>query len=385
MASIAKSFSTINLRGLLLTVFVAAMVIGLFFIPELITVFRGKNSTTPNLFSSLIARDANPSVAAYSIDGVSEGIDINTQLNDGDDSTRFEQLTGKIASAKRNKLPDLFANGVSWSSLRQKESVSALRHAQGESMTLSKLVPAEYPESRFALYNFSGGINFVLSTGEKTLTADQAFRYLERLDLSTTESLIKEGVQDDLFNQWINISLGPVFKHSRLLHQKESLARPFNPALRLESAFVRQHGAGRRNSRVYYPPYVDASFSIRSKEIKRIDFFHNGSFVFSKKANKVLRDGRRVFSMYGREARGIYSLRIVDKTGQIFEKSYTFYAPAQRFPWSAKAGGIYMIPLRSGDPIFDRMFALNAGIVRGTPATSYLSEGIEGGENFSTF
>lgn len=383
MVSIAKTFQGINLRGLLLTIFVAAMVIGLFFIPELITAFRGKG-TSSSLFSSLIARDSAPAVVT-SDDDIAPAFDINTDTRDVDDTNRYEELSDKIASAKRTKLPDLFTKGVSWSSIRQKDSVSALRRAQGESMTLSKAIPPEYPESRFALYNFSGGIKFVLDAGEKTLSADQAFRYLERLDLSTTESLIKEGVPDDLFNQWINISLGPVFKHSRLIHQKEMLAKPFNPQLNLESATVMQKGLANHSSRKMYPPYVSAVFSISTKEIKRIDFFHNGAFVFSKRPTKVLSDGRRLFFIYGKEARGIYTLRVVDKTGQIFEKSYTFYGPAHRYWWSARDGGVFQVPYRQGDPRLDRIFAMGPGIIRGTPSSSYFLTGNEDGKNFSTF
>ena len=188
------------------------------------------------------------------------------------------------------------------------------------------------------------------------MSADEAVQYLAKLDSEVTTSMLAEGVESAVYNEWADITLGPVFENTKEHQTKIAKRFPFNPQFRLLWVKIFQpadhYGRFIENGKAY----VSFRASVQGRDVRKITIFANGV----KQAERVPRFRKgtttRIFTHLNREARGIYTFRVYDKRGRFVDRSYNFYMVARKFPWLPKRKGKFDIPFMENDPRLDALF-----------------------------
>jgi hypothetical protein len=243
------------------------------------------------------------------------------------------------------------------------EVKSALRSAESGTQNLLRIVPVESVETRFALLNFLNGVRYVRSDATKFLRVEDALAYVRKLDQSVSAAMVREKVASESVNAWKQISVAALFN---LGQPSETIEKPFNPQLNLLRVRVRQPPDRFRRWIEDGPAFVDFKAAVVGRDVKKINVYYNGTFVASRVPLAPDENGLRMFGMGNRPARGIYTFRVYDKYGAVYEKHYLFYPIARRFAWQRDAQGAFAIPVSSGkdvDPRLERLFAFRRGTI----------------------
>jgi len=360
-----------NRNNLILTVGVILLVVGMFFIPELIDFQRnvgGSNIAGVEESSSEAGEFAitTAKVSELEIDPSGSPLaEIARMIDRGSISTKNKQegqsgASGEAGSAGSGEgvdvaLSSLSQRALTWETFKSDSVSGALGRARTASMELLKDVPTDDDATRFALYNYANGIKVVRDGGEPGMTPEMAYSYLESLDASVTRAMVREGVAREFYKRWQAISLGELFSSSRLARAKQQFEVVFNPGLSLERARVFMPGATfRTNGKVY----VNLEGYVRGNDVKRIAAYQDGVFKRNLTLYNPDKDGIRRFGWFGRNARSVLTLVAFDRYGESYEKSYRFFPSAQRFRWTPRDQGTFLINFRSGlvDPSLDRYF-----------------------------
>jgi len=228
---------------------------------------------------------------------------------------------------KKGKKTLLDPNNVTWNQLHDKPVVTLLNEAKVGAVDLAEALPVRYSASKYALYNFINGINTVLASNEKKMTAKDAVSYLEFLDMETTRAFIRERVSRGNFMTWAQISLTPVFGRDNAETFKLMARPPYQPFFELRNVNVEVKRA-RKVSDAWDPRAVAilvADGIGNVDEVAKVDVYQNGKYIRSlklKKDNENQELGSFGFKDKGVD--GIYSFHISNKEGNTFVKKYKF-------------------------------------------------------------
>ncbi len=396
MAAIAKGigFGGGNAKGIALFILVLLFAIGLFFIPEIIDFQRGlkkaKNGLTEESAAVISEESQSKKGLLESIKGLFRSPERKADFQESSRQSisRTEQrnestgIRDKRGVKEKSALPGALKDGVTWNALKSKASMQALRTAEANALALTKVIPQKFVASRNALFVYASGLRFVLSGGEKSMDALQAFRFLEQLDSNVTETMLRERVAASEYNSWMRVSLGPVFQESRYVRSKQMRQAPFNPQLQLVAVQIAQPGTKTRKWIEGGPAYVHFAGLLVGRDINKVYLYRNGEFIASRVPRSANRFGQRLFKYTGGNARGVWTIKVVEKGGQTYEKSYVFYQRARAFPWLGRKKGVFAIPFNSFDPRIDALFTYSSG-QRNKQFGSYFSHSV--GDGFSTF
>ena len=369
-----------NRKNLILTVCVVLVVVGMFFIPELIDFQRNIGSAKSSVTDEPLSEDQYALTTAKETTGESLEVagesplaNISRMIDSGyiDRAAKksTEQRSGGSTSSEGAvqepttdslALTTLSQRALTWETFKSDSVSGALGRARTASLELLKDVPGDDEATRFALYNLANGIKVVRDGGEPGMSAEMAYSYLESLDATVTRAMVREGVARDLYKRWQDISLGELFSSSRLARAKAQYEVVFNPGLSLEKIRVFKPGATFRETGKVY---VNIEGYVRGNDIKRIAAYQDGVFKRNLTLYNPDRDGIRRFAWLGRNARSVLTIVAYDKYGESFEKSYRFYPLAKRFRWTPRDQGTFLINFRSGliDPSVDRYFRYRGG------------------------
>mgnify|MGYP000169369442 CR=1 FL=1 len=369
------SISSFKPKSFLLTTLVVLLVASLFFIPEIVDFQKsitGFGVTKEGESKPEVASERDTAEHTLSTKtGSGSPLDKITGLID---TGYIEQLKAKkvVSGAERFKEAPRGGPKLSWEIIKSRESLDALRTAEREALGLAKALPPDKVGTRYALYNFVSGVRLVLEGAEKTMSPDEAVRYLEFLQLAVSSTMGRENVDRALYNRWVGVSLGPLSEQTKALRLMQQRA-PFNPRLTLTKVVVRKAGGKHGQFVSRSPVYVQFVGFVVGQDIKKIELYRNSELLVKKMLLRAPDEsGRRFFSPRQFPAVGYYTFRVYDDTGQIYQKTYTFFPRAARFPWRR---GVFELPFRSGDPRLDRFFTYRSGrLVTGGPASGFLEE-----------
>ena len=407
MVSTAKSLgiSGVNTKGFLLTAVVLTLVVALFFIPELVGFQKSlsKGSGTSTAGSPLgqdAVRKAQQDLALLS-GGVQGGMVSGTtaaatapstaenlfgsgslgEISNLLDSGYLDQLRAKkvvsaapassgVAPKGKEGLPKL-----TWESLRASASADALKKAENDAILLAKQIPERYAGSRFALMNFGGALRVVRSGAEKVMQPTQAVQYVDYSRLAVVRAMDREGVEREYYNRFVGLSLGPVLDAQRGVGIAD-VPKIFNPQLTLTRVSLfrtpTRRGQWRENdARVL----VSIGGSVVGRDVKSVDIYRNSIRVAQLTPTRVNHEGTRTFRLGQTEGRGVFTFRIQDIYGQIFERHYSFYPRARMFPWTR--GGYFKIPrMAPGDSRVDRFFSYSRDYLVASGSSSFFDGGM---------
>ncbi|RMG42994.1 MAG: hypothetical protein D6719_04730 [Candidatus Dadabacteria bacterium] len=270
-----------------------------------------------------------------------------------------QDCQAKLAKTSEVKEPSLFEGDLSWDAIRSKQSIRIISKAQRESLRLLGRIPQNRKRSRFSLQDYINGLSAVASGKNFSLTLKEVLDYLSALERRVTLTMARENVPRAEMIEWQKISLRPLINNARNEILKKRVIKPFNPHLTFYDVVVYQSPDhyGRWDPRER--AHIIAKGYVIGNEIKEIEMFHNniskGKFVPRPADNK----GRRNFELAYQDARGIWVFRVKSKEGEVVDYYYNFYKGARRFRWGGRQGGyVFMLPYRSGDPRFNKLFLL---------------------------
>ena len=364
---------------------VLLVVVGLFFIPELIDFQRslsGAKKEIPPAAVSTIAplteemkavEELTPEKGPGIFDRITDMANNFWEDSFGEPVWKKKAERGGHSgseSAKRQNLAleagsILGGQSISWNMLHSSESTGVFKSALRDAQKLAKALPEQYQESRYALLNFAGGISRVLGANDKTMSAEDAVAYIEHLDMAVTDALLRERVERSDFVKWAEVSLEPVLSQGRSQRYKTRALPSFDPRLSLTEVLVKQK------------PGPQSRFDPRGKALVRFEGYVMGRdtetifvTINGREVRKVsLRkrpdaQGRRSFKVPPMNARAIIGLNIYDKDGARYSRFYDFYRVASRFHWDADHGGAFVLPFEEGDPRVDWIFRIGGTGIR---------------------
>jgi len=243
---------------------------------------------------------------------------------------------------------------VSWGDIRSADSVRILKESQKEAAALARDLGSDYPQSRFALFNFSDGITRVLQSNENVMKASEAVNYLNELDSRVTETMIRERVERSDFLKWADISLGPVISQTGAGSMKSRFVPAFNPQLTLTFIRARVLHDDRRLKRPNPTVIVSVRGYVVGKEVKEARLYENDRMV-RRLALRRPDDRKRRFFKFGPLAvRGIFSIIAKDRSGEEYRAFYDFKNRVRFF--TRGRGGYFNMPFGEVDPRVDSFF-----------------------------
>jgi hypothetical protein len=404
----AKSLgmSGVNTKGFLLTAVVLALVVALFFIPELVSFQKSLTKSSSSALSAVTGaghqdtvKKAQQDLALLNggVQGDMSGAAIETaspstaenlfgtgalgEISNLLDSGYLDQLrakkvvsavpqTGAVPVKGKDGLPKL-----TWDSLRSGASSDALKKAENDAILLAKKMPDRFSGTKFALVNFGSALRVVRSGAEKVMEPIQAVQYVDFSRLSVVRAMDREGVERDFYNRFVAISLGPVLDSQRGVGIAD-VPRVFNPQLTLTrvSLFRTPTRRGQwkeSDARVL----ISLGGYVAGRDVKQVEIYRNSIRIARLTPTRVNNDGVRTFRLSQTDGRGVFTFRVIDNYGQIFERHYSFYPKARMFPWARS--GYFKVPrMQVGDARVDRFFSFSRDYLVSSGSPTFFDGGM---------
>jgi len=198
--------------------------------------------------------------------------------------------------------------------LLRKETVrKSLRQAKKKSLAIAAALSDDFPQASEVLETYAKGIDRIL--GGHGIPADSVPAYISRLDSQVTRALKDQGVPQQAKLEWSEISAGPHVQSKSSLMDKQDLAGPFDPKLRLRKLWIRQgfkhRGKDRSNARVT----VKATGYVRGDHVSAVHLYRNGQHLRNLPLSANMNEyGLRKFKFKQRDGVkfGIFTFRVID-------------------------------------------------------------------------
>lgn len=377
-----------NRSNFVITVLVLLLVVALFFIPELVDFQKALTkqpiaTTTPKI-ATVVKDKAIPSteVSRPPESSVSSSLAQIVSLIDGGiiDKLRAQRSAAKsapqgggvtdgkeqiVVGPKSDEIKAgemLSKENITWNDIQNPMTSRFLFSARDDALRIAKAMPEQKAASRFALFNFAAGIARLVDRSGDFRSAGEGVRYLRYLDENVTAAMIREGVDRGVFLQWREVSVGPVIeKGSRT---KQGLQIAFDPKLVLLSAKVFQPGYG---AKFVEDGIVGLHFTVgvMGSDIQKVTLYENGRALYDAAPGVADERGFRRINFKFLNGRSSFTVRVYDKFGSMYEKSYSFYPRVRRFSWTPADNGAYLLPFKTAagnyDPNLDRYFRSHSG------------------------
>ena len=259
------------------------------------------------------------------------------------------QKAGEDGVSKTTEADVMYPEPITWKNIKSAKSIKTLQEARKLALVLADQVPVDRSKSRFALYNFSNGIQSVVAAKED-FDPIEVLKYLETLDLEVSHTLAREAVERDVLMQWSKISISSVLGSKRTERLKGSIVPSFNPDLQLQQVSLefipRQSSESRPIDRSGYT--VSFSVSFRGGDVKAINIYHNNHMIKNISANSGNRGSHNnspapvapaitVLSQVdvrNEDGGGSFSVVATDKYGYQAVKYYRFIPKnIRKLPW----------------------------------------------------
>lgn len=354
----------VSFRGIFFTGLALILVVGLFFIPEIIQFQRKltgstqKGSGKGEMKTLQTATSSKPVQKESQLSKIASLIESGylERLGKGEVSKQEVSATtdakGKPAKDAKSVGPAT-DSGLSWKSIKGRNSRQALKKSRDETLEILKTVPSDRVGTRFTLLNFANGIDQVLDgNAEKTLGPSEAVRFLEGLQTAASREMLREGIDRVAYKRFMSLNFGPAISASSLRLSGQLVA--FNPQMTLTKVNLsaRQASANRSGTiQVGFDGYVVG------EDVESIEIVSAGIKIEDIKPKKSDSSGVRNFKVKSFELRGNVSMRVRDNKGRVYQKLYSFYPRSKIFEYR---NGRFMIPkvVSKFDNRLDRFFTL---------------------------
>lgn len=249
-------------------------------------------------------------------------------------SVRPTQKSESIVIANNRKV---VRESINWANLRDRKTKNHLNKIKSSSLKFAKRLPTHMHNSKFSLYNYAGGIDFVMTKGTDVMTGDAAAKHLENLDIAVTNALIEEKANRFILNEWSKIALSKKLSKSATKIKKKAVP-PFNPRvifkeIRLIRFLSPRNGYNLKKGQVAAWPEI---YYKGDDVVRFLDIYQNGNKIKTVIVNDN-KDKLIKTDWYSAKLpmirNGIMTIVFKSKDGKRKIKSYKFFGNLSQFKW----------------------------------------------------
>jgi hypothetical protein len=380
-----SGFLGFSSRTLLVSLVVAGIVVGLFFIPSTVKFLvanRGQRTAqqaqAPATTVASTERRGGDSSASRSslspqaLQSISETLDSNTQArppskkkSDVSDAKGEEGLFSnwdfKVKAGGTSSSSIAIPAGIRLDRLSSREAQTFFKRSRGHIARFQNKNFRQGGEGREAIASFLTGVDAVIrgvpkgSNDEKEVGA-----LLKRQHVVTLRTLSAVGADRGQLLEWLSLPLVRFVDIDSGVDALEKVTDIFTPRLVLRSINIRQR-AGRYDGANRIKATLQAEVAVQGSDVQSISVYQAGKVMRDVKPPRADASGFRVFKVRG-DATGVWSFVINDKYGApAYRKSYAFYPRVYNF--RQKRDGTFDVAFAPGSASnsLDRFFFVGAG------------------------
>lgn len=372
-------------RTIVVTLVIAAAVVGLFFIPEAIKFAlnapgksggekrasvesrsrrevrertEDKGSLSPEALKAVSsAVGATPTPARQvSRKDVEEGGSERPGLFDG---WNFKVKAGE-SGAPAVQVPA----SMSIEKLGGKEFQGLLKQSQNDVRSFIKKQIPKNMEAQSVVETFMNQLDLAARESAKGMPVKQLLTGLQDLHVSTIQALSRSGLDRGTILEWLKLPIVAFIDDRVGLHAQEKIQDYFVPRLVLRDVNVRQRQTRGWGMDGRSPAMLRAELSFRGTDIERVMVYANGRKVSEMPGPRSAADNQRSIRVNG-DAHGVWTFVAYDRFGaRPYWKSYSFYPKVRRFRQARD--GQYMIGFKqnSAPNSLDRFFLVGSSALR---------------------
>ena len=372
-------------RTIVVTLLIAAAVIGLFFIPEAIKFALnapGKSGGEKRAsVESRARRDAKERAeekAALSPDALKA---VSSAV--GGTPTPARQVSRKDAEDVGAERPGLFDGwnfkvkagesggptvqvpaSMSIEKLGGKEFQGLLKQSRNDVRVFIKKQIPKNMEAQSVVETFMDQLDLAARESAKGMQVKQLLTGLQDLHVSTIQALSRSGLDRGTILEWLKLPIVAFIDDKVGLHAQEKIQDYFVPRLMLRDVNVRQRQTRGWGMDGRSPAVLRAELAFRGTDIEKVMVYANGRKISEMAGPRTASDNRRSVRVSG-DAHGVWTFVAYDRFGaRPYWKSYSFYPKVRRFRQSRD--GQFMIGFKpnSAPNSLDRFFLVGSSALR---------------------
>lgn len=375
-------------RTLVVTLVIAAAVVGLFFLPEAIK-FALKSSSTPpgekrasvegrvrrevkerteerGALSPEALKAINSSVGAASTPSQPPAPASRRDAEEGGSERPglFDGWDFKVKAGEPHGGGVQVPASLSIEKMGGKEFQGILKQSRGDVKSFVKKQLSKNLDAQSVVETFVHQIELAARESAKGMSPKQLTAGLRDLHISTIQALSSSGLDRGTLLEWLRIPVVSFIDDRVGVDAQEKIRDYFVPRMLLRAVSVRQkptHGWGMDGRS---PATVRAELSFRGTDIEKVVVYANGRKMSEAAGPRNGADNQRQVRVNG-DAHGVWTFVAYDRFGaRPYWKSYSFYPKARRFRQSRQ--GEYLIAFKphSAPNSLDRFFLVGSSALR---------------------
>ena len=332
MATFSKGIQVppVGRRSVLAVVLVVALVVALFFIPEILDIAPPAGG--PERVRAPVRQENEEQHASLRrispLDRIALSVQQDTPVPQR--AERSERAAPLVpgATGQGQRLQDPVMRGI-------------LERARRDGQLLLRELDRSKVASQIALSNFLNGVQLVLrNRNPKELSEENAIRYISQLHSEVSRAMLADRVSRSAYLTWRkDISLFPLLEENNPALVPRI---PFQPRMLLTDVTVNVNRRG--NS------FVRAMGEVQGGDVAKVMILRNGILLREIPFPRKGAETPRKFGFAHNDANGTFTLRVLDKFGSSQEKSYRFLSRGHL---------IYRTRVRGPDPRFDAWYRIS--------------------------
>jgi hypothetical protein len=372
-------------RTIVVTLVVAAAVVGLFFIPEAIKFALntpgksgGEKRASVEGRARREAKERVEEKAALAPDALKV---VNSVVNatpapvrqgarkEGDEAGGerpglFDGWNFKVKAGESGAPAVQVPASMSLDKLGGKEFQGLLKQSRNDVKGFIKKQIPRNMEAQSIVETFMDQLDLAARESAKGIAAKQLLSGLQDLHVSTIQALSRSGLDRGAILEWLKLPIVAFVDDRVGLNAQEKIQNYFVPRLTLREVNVRQRQTQGWGMDGRTPASLRAELSFRGTDIERVMVYANGRKVSEMAGPRNASDNRRSIRVSG-DAHGVWTFVAYDRFGaKPYWKSYSFYPKVRRFRQSRS--GEYMIGFKanSAPNSLDRFFLVGSSALR---------------------
>lgn len=234
-----------------------------------------------------------------------------------------------------NTAPIRKNTNISWTLIKSSKTKNDLRAVKGRAISFANSLDERLIGSRYKLFDYASGIEFILNRGQEVMTAEEAYDYILRLDSKVTESFNKENASRDILIKWSNISRISSFENVSI-RKAVKVVPKFEPMIYFkEIKFVRVL-TDRNNFRIRSGEFVLwPTIYYKGNDVNKfVEVYHNGEKIKTAIGKKVGDEKNDWYVLKApRVENGVLTFLFHSKDGKKYAANYKFYGKLPQFKW----------------------------------------------------
>ena len=372
-------------RTIVVTLVIAAAVVGLFFIPEAIKFALNSPGKSGGERRAAVDARARREVKEHTEDKGSLSPEVLKAVNSAVNATPTPSRQGarKDGDEAAPERPGLFDGwnfkvkagesagpavqvpaSMSIEKLGGKEFQGLLKQSRNDVRGFVKKQISKNIEAQSVVETFMDQLDLAARESAKGMSTKQLLTGLQDLHVSTIQALSRAGLDRGTILEWLKLPIVSFIDDRVGLHAQEKIQDYFVPRMVLRDVNVRQRQTRGWGMDGRSPATLRAELSFRGTDIEKVMVYANGRKISEMPGPRSASDNQRSIRVSG-DAHGVWTFVAYDRFGaRPYWKSYSFYPKVRRFRQGRN--GEYMVSFKpnSAPNSLDRFCLVGSSALR---------------------